>query len=319
MAQYKVLQDIEAEDKLLGPLSLRQFIYAVITIAFGFVAFRLFTSPLWFIGIVFVPPAIFFGLLAAPLGGQQSSEIWLLAKIRFFLKPKRRIWDQTGAQDLVTITVPKKIDKDLTKGYSQDEVKSRLKTLAATLDTRGWAVKNATSNPYAYNQDGSDRLLAISEEVVPQASTAVDMLDVAASPRAQAMDQMMNQSAARHRQEILNNMRKNQPAAQSTMPQPRPATAQKISPQDEAKILNKLHHDTNANHLSTAHLKTLQPARPAAASAQKQIDKPVTAPPDPAILNLVENSEDLSVETIAHQAKRIKDQGPDDEVVISLH
>lgn len=30
MAVYKVLQDIEAEDKLIGPLTLRQFIYAAI-------------------------------------------------------------------------------------------------------------------------------------------------------------------------------------------------------------------------------------------------------------------------------------------------
>ncbi|MGH7158305.1 MAG: PrgI family mobile element protein [Candidatus Saccharimonadales bacterium] len=28
MATYKVIQDIEAEDKILGPLTLRQFIYA---------------------------------------------------------------------------------------------------------------------------------------------------------------------------------------------------------------------------------------------------------------------------------------------------
>ena len=30
MATYKVIQDIEAEDKLLGPLTLRQFIYAAV-------------------------------------------------------------------------------------------------------------------------------------------------------------------------------------------------------------------------------------------------------------------------------------------------
>ena len=30
MAQYKVAQDVEAEDKLLGPFSFRQFIYLII-------------------------------------------------------------------------------------------------------------------------------------------------------------------------------------------------------------------------------------------------------------------------------------------------
>ncbi len=41
MATYKVIQDIEAEDKLLGPLSLRQFIYAVIVVLQIFVVFQL--------------------------------------------------------------------------------------------------------------------------------------------------------------------------------------------------------------------------------------------------------------------------------------
>src|SRR5690606_14612536 len=102
MATYKVIQDIESEDKLLGPLTLRQFIYAIIVLVMGFIAFRLaLVNPL--LALPFVPPILFFGLLAAPFGHDQSSEVWLLAKIRFMLKPRRRIWDQSGMQELVTI------------------------------------------------------------------------------------------------------------------------------------------------------------------------------------------------------------------------
>ncbi len=43
MSTYKVIQDIEAEDKLLGPLTLRQFIYAAVVLVMGFVAFKLMT------------------------------------------------------------------------------------------------------------------------------------------------------------------------------------------------------------------------------------------------------------------------------------
>ena len=32
MAVYKVAQDVEAEDKLLGPFSFRQFIYLIIVV-----------------------------------------------------------------------------------------------------------------------------------------------------------------------------------------------------------------------------------------------------------------------------------------------
>ena len=42
MAQYKVPQDVEAEDKLLGPFTFRQFIYLLIAFALAGVAFLLF-------------------------------------------------------------------------------------------------------------------------------------------------------------------------------------------------------------------------------------------------------------------------------------
>lgn len=307
MAQYKVLQDIEAEDKLLGPLSLRQFIYAAITIVLGFVAFRLFITSVWFLGIIFVPPAIFFGLLAAPLGGQQSSEIWLLAKIRFFLKPRRRIWDQTGLQQLVTITAPKKAEKNLTKGYSSDEVKSRLKTLATTLDTRGWAVKNS-GNMYSYSNSGSDRLLDIAAQDAPSVyvDPVADMLDPATNPRAQAVDQLINKATEIHRNEVVQNMRKE------------PPKTHQITEKDEQALLSKIHARQSQPSEFSDHMKVLNPL---SAQPPKQRPDTVTPKADPAILKLVENSgEDLSVQTIARQADRIKNQdSDDDEVVISLH
>src|ERR1035438_1720650 len=145
MAIYKVLQDIEAEDKLVGPFSLRQFIYAAIAVVCGFLAFKLVTVNLFLI-TPFVPVVVFFVVLAAPFGHDQPSEVWLLARVRFFLKPHKRIWDQTGAISLVTITVPKVIVRNLTNGLSQTEVSSRLHALANTIDSRGWAIKNVNVN-----------------------------------------------------------------------------------------------------------------------------------------------------------------------------
>ncbi len=303
MAQYKVLQDIEAEDKLLGPLSLRQFIYAAITIALGFVAFRLFISSAWPLGIIFVPPAMFFGLLAAPVGGQQSSEIWLLAKIRFFLKPRKRIWDQSGVEELVTITAPKKVEKQLTKGYSQEEVKSRLRTLSTTLDTRGWAVKNATSNAFNTSHDDSDRLLSIDARSAPAATVdpSADMLDPSVNPRAKNMDQMMQKSAAEHKDAIQKNLAKQRENL--------------VSKEDEQKLLDKIHRDQAAEKVSYSHMKTIP--LPNENPAPKTPSPKVTRQPNPDILNLVKNSDGLSVESTAHLANRKKES--DDEVVISLH
>lgn len=228
MATYKVIQDIEAEDKLLGPLSLRQFIYAVIVIVQLFLAFKITTTignPLPF--IFFLPTIVFFGLLAAPFGQNQSSEIWLLAKIRFFLKPRVRIWDQTGMKELVTITAPKTIEKAYTDGLTQTEVKSRLQALANTIDSRGWAVKNVNmnmSNPAFATVGGpmSDRLVAPSSlpQDVPSTDiyAADDIMDGHNNATAQALDAKLAQSSHAHLQAAI--------ASTHTATTPQPADQQ---------------------------------------------------------------------------------------------
>lgn len=221
MASYKVLQDIEAEDKLLGPLTLRQFIYAGIVVVLGFICFKLIVGGVWFLAALFLPIMIFFGVLAAPFGHDQSSEVWLLAKVRFFLKPRRRIWDQSGMKELVTITVPKHIEKFLTKDFSQTEVRSRLHALANTIDSRGWAVKNPNINlfneaSYALADQNSDRLLdpgSLPQDVPNyDVQPTDDMFDEQTSPTAQHLSQLMAASTQAHKQRVVNKM-KEPPAA----------------------------------------------------------------------------------------------------------
>lgn len=226
MATYKVIQDIEAEDKLLGPLSLRQFIYAVIVVALGFVMFTLAkTSPLLI--IPFVLPAILFGFLAAPFGHDQSSEVWLLAKIRFMLKPRNRVWNQAGLQELVAITAPKKIERILTNGLDQYQVQSRLQALARTIDTRGWAVKGVDVNMLMATMpqtNDSDRLIGMQNfaPAVPDYDISLqdDILDENNNAVAQQVDQMIQASTAAHRQELMQRMTQPDPSPATIMTQP---------------------------------------------------------------------------------------------------
>lgn len=218
MAVYKVIQDIEAEDKLLGPLTLKQFIFATIAAGFGFVAFMVVSKTgAIYLAIPFLPFIAGFGVLAAPLSKDQPTDLWLAARIRFFIKPRKRIWDQSGIKELVTITVPKKEIKQLTDNLSQVEVKSRLNALADTLDSRGWAVKNVAlnmySNPsYAYAYDGGqERLLDPSS--LPRAVEDInitntdDILDPNFNPTAQHFEQMMEESTANHKAQAVANMK----------------------------------------------------------------------------------------------------------------
>src|SRR5436190_18787773 len=126
MAVYKVIQDVEAEDKLLGPLTLKGFIYAIVAGFLVFLCVKLGISSIAIsyklVGIfILFWPMLLFGILASPLGREQPTEVWLLSHVRFFLKPKTRLWSQLGQVELVTITAPKKVDLHLVKDLSQIE------------------------------------------------------------------------------------------------------------------------------------------------------------------------------------------------------
>jgi hypothetical protein len=209
MAVYKVIQDIESEDKLVGPLTLKSFVYAAIAGVSLFLEFRFLVanslgSVRWILMLAFLPPMALFGVLASPLGREQPTEVWLLSHIKFFFKPHTRIWDQSGINQLVTITAPKKIARQLTKNLSQTEVRSRLQALAGTLDSRGWAVKNVAVDIGAApgylegEQADSDRLIgasSLTQDIpVVDVRAADDILDEQNNPTAQKFATLMQQA-----------------------------------------------------------------------------------------------------------------------------
>lgn len=216
MAVYKVIQDVEAEDKLLGPLSLKGFIYAMIAGTCAFIEFKLLTvggSIKFGFMFVFFWPMLLFGVLASPLGRDQPTEVWLLSRIRYFLKPRRRIWDQEGLSELVTVTAPKKEELHLTKDLSQTEVQSRLKALATTLDTRGWAVKNVDVNLSVLDPKAqivtpdSDRLVGAAgvphQMPVVDVHAADDIMDEKNNPTAKKFDALMKQAEDKRKRGLL--------------------------------------------------------------------------------------------------------------------
>ena len=299
MSVYKVLQDIEAEDQFLGPLTLRQFIYAAISGLSAYLSFIGFAKNLWLLPIVLMPIVLFAGFLAWPWSKDQSNEVWLLAKIRFFLKPRRRIWNQSGMKNLVSITAPKKIDRQLTDGLSQSEVRSRLQALANTIDSRGWAVKNVNINmfsqpSYVAEQDGSDRLVdpsTLPQNVPSYDITAMDdVLDEKSNPTALHFNEMITASAQAHRQDVVTKMQEtsqskpqaatrpdfwfmNQPAASTTPdgdstfaapPVVSPGVAsptQKNSSAtaDEQALLEKIHNDQAQPDPTNYHMLNISP------------------------------------------------------------
>ncbi|HET8991867.1 MAG TPA: PrgI family protein [Candidatus Saccharimonadales bacterium] len=352
MSTYKVIQDIEAEDHILGPLTLRQFIFALIAVFFFYISFLLASKGVALLDILFLPPGLFFGFFAIPFGRDQPTEVWALAKLRFFLKPRKRIWNQSGLKELVTITVPRKIERHLTDGLTQYEVESRLKVLANTLDTRGWAVKNSILPQVAMlnASDDSDRLLGMNafSSDSDNFPDEADVMDDTNSPVAQHFAQMIDESTKARHQQLVSQMSSSdqpQPSANNqwfmpTSTGPAPSPPQQKEPiyapdveagdatEEEAALVSRVKKSQQAHQLESNNLRTLQPISQQATVSDPPkpsvddnpvVTSPLTDQPDPAILSLA-NSDDLSVQAIAHEAKRAKgDDTNEDEVVISLH
>lgn len=319
MGTYKVIQDIEAEDTIIGWMTPRQAVYAAIVFISGFIWFMLASNGAWWLGLIFLPHMVLFGVLAGPFVHDQPSEVWLLAKIKFFLKPRLRIWNQSGVKDLVTITVPKRVEKNLTDGLTQSEVKSRLSALANTIDSRGWAVKNVNINLYAqpgYAFVGSDRL--IDHSTLPQqvpdydVYASDDILDERNNPVAQQVQQMVTQSTRAHRQQAIAQMQ--QP--QATVAQ-QPATQWFVDPATQATApANDPADELLSQQIKTSHQQDGKQHMPALSPTSGQLQHPrAKQNVDRAVVGQLAQNNDLNISTIARQANKSDD---DNEVVVSL-
>ncbi|HEY1085880.1 MAG TPA: PrgI family protein [Candidatus Saccharimonadales bacterium] len=320
MAVYKVPQDVEADDKLIGPFSFRQFIYLIIVAAAGALAWVLSNVFLPLV-IIPLPVILFFGALALPLRKDQPMETYLAALVSFYIKPRKRLWDPDGLQALIEITAPKKVERQLTKDISESEAERRFSYLADIVDSQGWAVRGVSAPAEAASSMVSDVYYA--------AQQTPDILDENTQTFHQ-IDARLDQSSARYRQQLMTQMQQapQQPVAPILAPLPSAAPVQAIQQPAPQTAPQTSSPQTQAPHLTinpypTMHQSVLQPLGQQPAQAlQDNTQKSTSAvAPSPDIINLA-NNPDLSIETIAHEANRIKqkEQGlPDDEVVISLH
>lgn len=341
MAVYKVAQDVEADDKLLGPFSFRQFVYLIIvaiSIALAWGLAQLFVG----LAIIPLPLIIFFGALALPLRKDQPMEIYLAALVSFYLKPHKRLWVPDGIESLIEITAPKVVEVQRAKDISQTEAEKRLSYLANIADTGGWAIRHA-ANPFSESPLVSD--------VYNDAQQTEDMLDTQGNV-SRSLDMMINQADERRRQEMVTRMQQASvapappqvtvppladPYANLTQPSPAPLIDPSLQSQSiPAPQFNPYPteiHQSVIQPLTQVGQYTSPPISqptPVPQSPQPQIQQPtqttIDNPPpstsekalSPDIINLANNS-DLSIETIQREANRIQEKEDEGEVFISLH
>lgn len=291
MSEYKVPQNVEAEDKLLGPFTFRQFVYLLIVAAMCGIAWGLYQLfPL--LAIIPLPIIFFFGALALPLRKDQPMETYLAAMVSFYLKPHRRMWDPDGVESLIEITVPKVVEESRSKNISQEDAERRFSYLADLVDSEGWAIRGQGLQPQG---------TSMATDIYYTAQHVDDLLDEN-NTVVQSMDYLMAKEKERLREETLARIRETAAAAAEAA-----AIAAAPTPQPEPVAA-----ETSAVDVT--------PVADAAPLAEPEPPTTSETTVSPDIMNLATNDE-FSVETIAHEANRIhkKEEGDlEDGDVISL-
>lgn len=316
-ASYKVPQDVEAEDKLIGPFSFRQFIYlgiVAMAIAAAWGLFLLF--PL--LAVIPVPIVIFFGALALPLRKDQPMETYLAAMWQFYVKPRQRMWMADGVVSRISIDIPIVIERQLTKNLTNDQALSQFDYLSQVADTGGWSTRGVAHAPLAVVDNPADDILDSSSSI------------------AQRFDSRLQREDDQRREELLAKVHSGviiEEAPVQAPVAPVVAGAPAIAPEPQATYVGPAPVYNPAPQYMQQHV--IQPvdpthkvkaptAAPIKKPAPKMATKPAPKPAEPVatpahIDAIMELAKGVSVETVAKQLHHEEVERHGDEVIIKLH
>ena len=269
MAEHKVPQDVEAEDKLIGPFSFRQFMFLLVALGAGFVAFFLgrISIPL---ALIPAPISLFFLVIALPLRKDQPTEVYVAALVRYAFAPRLKVWQADGEKSTVEISAPIVDTSPKTKDLAGEEVSQRLSFLAKLSDTQGWSTRGMGVPVNNTN---------LNDDIASSVSNTPDILEE--GNMSESLERKLDQSEVEARNRAINRMKQvatnqvlakqaatklQQTATVPVMPTPpvRPATQQPIP-----QLIN---HPIR---------QTTPPTQPVASAAYQLPTNPVMAAPAP--------------------------------------
>lgn len=294
MAQYKVPQDVEADDKLLGPFSFRQFVYLLIAgvlIAIAVGLFQIF--PL--LAIIPVPAILLLGALALPLKKDQPMETYLAALVSYYLKPRNRVWTPGQRESTIRITAPKIVEDDRTRNITGEEATHRLSFLADIVDTGGYAIKGGG-------------VTQVREDLIEEANTTDDIFETS---HFEKLENTIAKDENQRHEEVIEEMKKTIEKNEQL----------NIGP--DVSVKKRFEEKIDAPDFSAPVVVQPEPAMEKTTvektvdSGRENRENVETTAPKPSIIELA-NNDDFSVATIAKEANRIK-QKEEGEIFISLH
>jgi len=131
--QYQVPQFIDIEDRIIGPLTLKQFIYLAFAAAVLFVFWFLFKFYIWI--IVALPITILAMAFAFLKINDRPFIYFFIAAVFYFIKPKLYIFGE-ATKEIRKEVLPEPQPKPFEIPESAKVTRSKLKELALSLDTK---------------------------------------------------------------------------------------------------------------------------------------------------------------------------------------
>lgn len=300
MGQYKVPQNVEAEDKIIGALTLKQFIYTVIGVMIGLVSFLTMRKTPVVMLIVGVPPTALFLLLGLYQRQDQPFEALFLSLVSFMAKPRRRLWLKEPIEEVFKIEAPKVVQTVTQRDPA--EVRGQLEKLSQVVDTRGWGSKKAElqepSGELAFETAGrivEPGLAAQGEPIETDVSLADDILDIDNNPNAHNVNALIKDQVKTVRTDVINKLRQQSQPAQPDPNQPIQVGSGQLRT-DQVPAPGSLYRPGEAGE-AVAATTTQSNSQPASTSE-------MTTNPLNGILKLAMDNQDLPVSQIAAQANR---------------
>lgn len=134
--QFVVPQFIDAEDKIFGPITARQFLIMLITGLVVLALFRLLNFvPFLIVGI---PLVVIGGVVAFVRINGQAFHYFLLNSIQTFRKPRLRVWYRQYSNEQLNLYINQKPEA-VPEGFKRKEFlsTSRLADLSLVVNTGG--------------------------------------------------------------------------------------------------------------------------------------------------------------------------------------
>lgn len=143
MPQFKVPQNLDMEDRIIGHFTFAQFGY----LAFGaMLAYVLLIKIPGVFGLLLaLPIAIFFFALAAVKVQDQPMPKFLISLVKYLAAPRNRIWQREQSTSAKIIVADRK-KKQATAPHKKNYTAGEIGRVAAQLDSRGYAKQEPKIN-----------------------------------------------------------------------------------------------------------------------------------------------------------------------------